>query len=296
MPHRDTTVHSLTTSQRIEGGVIKTEDSPLVNAARHGLVLVVDEADKAPAHVTAVLKTLAERGEMILPDGRRITNNKNHNSSTDTETSSAATTNDTREIPLHPDFRMIVLANRPGFPFLGNNFYSVLSHVFSVNPIDNPSLSSEMELLRSYGPDVPIEDVRRVTKIFSSLRKMSDEGELAYPYSTREAVHVVKHLQAFPGDWSGALANVFDFDRWSDDVWEAVGKVVGEIVGHGVLGRTVSGEEGSIALEIVEGSEIQKLHGGEGGDSPRTDISSLLGQPKEGKFDPSGSPHVGGYC
>ena len=33
---------------------------------------MVDEADKAPTHVTAVLKTLVEDGEMLLSDGRRI--------------------------------------------------------------------------------------------------------------------------------------------------------------------------------------------------------------------------------
>ena len=27
---------------------------------------------------------------------------------------------------IHPDFRMIVLANRPGFPFLGNDFFGTL--------------------------------------------------------------------------------------------------------------------------------------------------------------------------
>ena len=29
-------------------------------------------------------------------------------------------------IPIHSDFRMIVLANRPGFPFLGNDFYAAV--------------------------------------------------------------------------------------------------------------------------------------------------------------------------
>lgn len=29
-------------------------------------------------------------------------------------------------IVLHPDFRMIVLANRPGFPFLGNDFFGAM--------------------------------------------------------------------------------------------------------------------------------------------------------------------------
>lgn len=27
---------------------------------------------------------------------------------------------------MHPDFRMIVLANRPGFPFLGNDFFQAV--------------------------------------------------------------------------------------------------------------------------------------------------------------------------
>ena len=32
-------------------------------------------------------------------------------------------------IPVHPDFRMIALANRPGFPFLGNDFYAALGNL-----------------------------------------------------------------------------------------------------------------------------------------------------------------------
>lgn len=29
-------------------------------------------------------------------------------------------------VEVHPDFRIIVLANRPGFPFLGNDFFGAL--------------------------------------------------------------------------------------------------------------------------------------------------------------------------
>lgn len=39
---------------------------------KHGLVLLVDEADKAPTHVTCVLKNLIKWGEMALSDGRKI--------------------------------------------------------------------------------------------------------------------------------------------------------------------------------------------------------------------------------
>jgi hypothetical protein len=46
---------------------------------------------------------------MILSDGRHVVPNKNHASATQGE----------RFIEMHPDFRVIILANRPGFPFLG---------------------------------------------------------------------------------------------------------------------------------------------------------------------------------
>lgn len=43
-----------------------------VKAVREGLILVIDEADKAPTNVTCVLKTLVESGQMHLSDGRKI--------------------------------------------------------------------------------------------------------------------------------------------------------------------------------------------------------------------------------
>jgi hypothetical protein len=48
-----------------------------------------------------------------------------------------------------------VLANRPGFPFLGNDLFSVCGSVFSVHIIPNPDTASMRTLLRHYGPDVP---------------------------------------------------------------------------------------------------------------------------------------------
>ena len=43
-----------------------------VRAVKAGMVLVVDEADKAPTHVTCILKNLVENSEITLADGRRI--------------------------------------------------------------------------------------------------------------------------------------------------------------------------------------------------------------------------------
>lgn len=54
--HRDTTVQTLTLQPSVRDGVVTYEDSPLVQAVKSGHVLVVDEADKAPTHVTCILK------------------------------------------------------------------------------------------------------------------------------------------------------------------------------------------------------------------------------------------------
>lgn len=107
--HRDTTVQSLTTQPSVKDGIVVFEDSPLVRAVKLGHVLVVDEADKAPTHVTCILKTFVENGEMFLSDGRKIY--PSNVKCTEHQSSDA--------IHTHPDFRLIVLANRPGFPFLG---------------------------------------------------------------------------------------------------------------------------------------------------------------------------------
>ena len=47
-------------------------------------------------------------------------------------------------IECHPRFRAIFLANRPGFPFLGNDFYAVMGDLLSCHAIDNPDPQSEL--------------------------------------------------------------------------------------------------------------------------------------------------------
>jgi hypothetical protein len=37
--------------------------------------------------------------------------------------------------------------------------------------------------------------VCRLVKTFAELRSMADEGQIQYPYSTREVVNIVKHLE-----------------------------------------------------------------------------------------------------
>lgn len=49
----------------------------MIKAVREGLILVIDEADKAPLQVIAILKSLLDSGVLYLSDGRIIQpNNK----------------------------------------------------------------------------------------------------------------------------------------------------------------------------------------------------------------------------
>eukprot|EP00117_Sycon_ciliatum_P049088 scpid7831/ scgid4687/ Uncharacterized protein KIAA0564 homolog len=219
--HRDTTVQSLTLQPTVKDGRILYEDSPMVVALQRGHVLVVDEADKAPTHVTCILKALVESGEMILGDGRRVV------------TGGVAVPKDLDNVIVaHPNFRLIVLANRPGFPFLGNDFFASLGDMFSCHAIGNPDMLSELAMLRQYGPDVPGDILSKLVSAFSELRGLADDGLISYPYSTREVVNIVKHLQKFHEEGLPMVVrNVFDFDRHQPELQE---QLISILQKHGI--------------------------------------------------------------
>ncbi|KNC80060.1 hypothetical protein SARC_07569 [Sphaeroforma arctica JP610] len=159
---------------------------------------------------------------MLLSDGRRIV------SAGQLSRSGA----DENVIPIHKDFRMFVLANRPGYPFLGNDFFRECGDVFSCHVVDNPDKASETLLLQSYAPNVPKHMVSRLVEAFDEVRGGVDKGLLTYPYSTRELVNVVRHLQTFPQDsLSVALGNVFAFDQFESDTVTSIKEIMGH---HGI--------------------------------------------------------------
>lgn len=110
---------------------------------------------------------------------------------------------------------MIVLANRPGFPFLGNNFFRDVGDLFPTHTIDNPDEESERVLLSKYGPTVKPGIIRSLASAFSELRSETQAGRMQYPYSTREAVAVVRHLELYGDDGvATALEDVLSFDAF----------------------------------------------------------------------------------
>lgn len=61
--------------------------------------------------------------------------------------------------------------------------------------MDNPKPMAELSMLKQYGPDVPDATLRKLVAVFGELRSMADQGTITYPYSVREVVSIVKHLQ-----------------------------------------------------------------------------------------------------
>ena len=108
------------------------EDSPLVRAAKFGRVLVVDEADKAPLGVVGVLKTLAEGGVLELSDGRCIVGRGDHNRCAG-DGGGGGVEQDGPEDVMHvaEGFRLLLLANPPGYPFQGNDLHAECADAFS---------------------------------------------------------------------------------------------------------------------------------------------------------------------
>lgn len=70
-----------------------------------------------------------------------------------------------------------------------------LGDIFSCHAVDNPKPQSELAMLKQYGPDVPEPVLQKLVAAFGELRAMADQGTITYPYSTREVVNIVRHLQ-----------------------------------------------------------------------------------------------------
>lgn len=63
-----------------------------------------------------------------------------------------------------------------------------------MHAIDNPDRASELELLRSYADSIDPLTLHGLTGAFMDLRAAVDDGILSYPYSTRELVNIVRHV------------------------------------------------------------------------------------------------------
>ncbi|KAG6840024.1 hypothetical protein C0991_009490 [Blastosporella zonata] len=245
----------------LEGGVVQYTDSPLLRAITYGRVIIIDEADKAPEHVVAIFRSLAGQCEMSLSDGRRVRPVRERDS----------------DIAVHPNFRLILLANRPGYPFLGNHFLQVLGENFSAHSVTNPDQASERKLLQQLAPELSEDMILRLVAAFHDLRHGYDTGVLNYPYSLRELINLIRHMRAYPQDSLGdALRNIFDFDIYKP---ETIDKLAEILEHHGLQVPHLGLDAAREAAKKVQDMEFEPS---------KTDLS----EPKEGKHDDK--EHSGG--
>jgi len=177
------------------------EDAPLVRAAVHGRVCVLDEADKAPVEVVVLLKALVEDGELLLGDGRTLLGGNALAAAR--RRGGGLLPPDV--VPVHDAFRLWVLANRPGYPFSGNAFFRECGDAFSSISLDNPDAASEHALLSHVAPTYDAATHGRVlaslTAAFAELRQLAERGAISHPYSMREAVATARHLETNPNPY-----------------------------------------------------------------------------------------------
>ncbi|GAA5899817.1 uncharacterized protein JCM6883_005995 [Sporobolomyces salmoneus] len=274
---RDSTTESLLSSVSLEGGVLKRQETPLLRAIRKGRIIVIDEADKAPPNVVAALASLASRGELSLPSGLSV------------RPSSTANGFKSGDLVLHPNFRLILLANRAGYPFLGNSFLQSLGDNFSTYAVPNPDRDSELAVLSSLAPELPIETLKSLTQAFQDLRIAFEKGTISYPFSLRELLALVRHMKRFPDPLEDTLRNVFDFDVHSPSTLDAL---------HDVLRKYKLGVD-KVGIDAVRGTGGGEKHGEVETSKKKPEVvefeptgDTSLSEPKFGKIDDE--EHTGG--
>ena len=245
-----------------------------------------------------MLKGLIGDGELVLHDGRRLLSQSRAQQEHSRAQKSSISPVGSFEtfcashqiVPMHPEFRMFVLANRPGHPFQGNHFFRECGDLFSCHVIENLDVQSEVSLLQAFAPDVNTHLIGKLATTFAALRGLNDSGVLSYPFSAREAVAIVKHLQAYPQDSTeSAVEDILGFDGMNPQVRSVVAEVFQK---HGFritadAPRSASATGADLLLRIKGGLGRDETSRGS---KPRTGVN----MPKHGKHDADNKPHVGG--
>jgi hypothetical protein len=103
------------------------------------------------------------------------------------------------------------------------SFFLSLGDHFSTFPILNPPRESEIILLQNFAPNLERKKLEQLVDVFTELRQLSIDGIISYPYSLRELVSIVKHLNMFPNEsLADVVRNVFDLDNYNTDVIDRI--------------------------------------------------------------------------
>ena len=177
-------------------------------------------------------------------------------------------------------------------PAQSNDFFREIGDCFATKVVPNPDLASEIRLLRSYAPDLDPLIIRQIAASFADLRKLSENLDISYPYSTREAIAVVKHMDRFTDHGIvSALHNVIDFDSFDDRIYSVVCNVFQK---HGIVMEDGHTWKAAIGCKRTCKDLTIDYLGGNRESEGTNSRPPALGLPKFGKWDEKNEAHVGG--
>jgi len=158
----------------------------------------------------------------------------------------------------------------------GNDLAREMADVFSCHHVAAMDMESNRYILSSYGPNVNSSIINKIVQIWEHLRLAHEKGVIVYPFSLREAVAIVKHINEYPDDGiEQAVENVISFDRFDSSLIKRLDNIFSKYGIH----------------LLNENTTVKRLSKKQGVIStPQTRAS----EPKHGKVDPDNTPHVGG--
>jgi len=175
-----------------------------------------------------------------------------------------------------------MLANPGVYPFHGNDFFKHCGDSFLPFVMNELDMGSEISLLKSFGPNVDVKTVADIALTFMDLRNDYNNGSISYPFSTRESVSVIKHLEEYKNDGiSSAIENVISFDSLNPSLKNFI---LSKFMARGI---PISKDHEKQVMDWEITKEQRSMMNKS---DPRTNI----GSPKHGKVDPHNKPHVGG--
>ena len=150
---RDTTESDMKQRRELRAGSVDYVDQPVVNAAIHGRLLIIEGLEKAERNLLPVINNLLENREMALEDGRLLI----HPERFDSLVRSGMTTEELaarRLVRVHPSF-MVVALGLPVPRFPGTPLDPPLRSRFQARAIGPPPAAYRKALLSELAGTVP---------------------------------------------------------------------------------------------------------------------------------------------
>ncbi len=183
----DTTESDLKQRREIRGRSLVFVDSPAVEAAKRGLVLVVEGLDLAERGVATVLNNLLENREMQLEDGTFLT--ARYDSLTPAERSK------NNFVRVDPRFRVIV-AGIPTPRYAGNPLDPPLRSRFQYRTLAPLSAVAQLAELRGKFPNADANTLRGLVSFALSISATPTAPSLPYDATDYVAFLLERHPQA----------------------------------------------------------------------------------------------------